>query len=69
MKKLFEPSYIEVINEFDSIKNIETNDKAPQFNIVGIKNKRIHSVLSDFYNFDSMNDCYNKILAKLLQNN
>lgn len=69
MKKLFEPTHIEIINEFDSIKSIVINDKTPQFNIVGIKNKRIHTLLSDFYNFDSMNDCYNKIQAKLSQNN
>lgn len=65
MKKLFEPTHIEVLNEFDTIKSIVKSDKTPQFSIVGIKNKRIHSVLSDFYNFDTLNDCWNKINLKI----
>lgn len=65
MKKLFEPNHIDVLREFDSIKSIAINPKLPQFNIVGIKNKRIHNVLSDFYNLDTMNDCLNKIKLKL----
>jgi N-acetylneuraminic acid mutarotase len=65
MKKLFEPTHIDLLNEFDNIKSIIKNEKIPQFNIVGIKNKRIHSVLSDFYTFDTMNDCFNKLSVKL----
>ena len=65
MKKLFEPNHLEVLIEFDSVKSIIKNDKIPQFNIVGRKNKRIHSVMCDFYNFDTMNNCYNKIKAKI----
>ena len=39
MKKLFEPTHIDLLNEFDTIKSIIKNEKIPQFNIVGIKNK------------------------------
>lgn len=65
MKKLFEPSHLDILQEFDNIKSIEQHPKLPQFNIVGIKNKRIHTVLSDFYNIDSMNDCLTKIKLKI----
>ena len=65
MKKLFDSNHLEILSEFDSIKSVTKNDKVPQFCIIGIKNKRIHQVLCDFYNFDSSEDCLKKIEAKL----
>lgn len=64
MKKLFEPNHFEILSEFDSFKSVTKNDKISQFCIIGIKNKRIHQVLCDFYNFDTMTDCLKKIESK-----
>lgn len=67
MKHLYNPSHIEVISEFDDIKSIkciEKNKFVPQFNIVGLNEKRIKQVVCDFVDDNVCLDIINKITSK-----